>query len=126
MNPAKTILVVDDEQEVLDFLEKKLPEQGYNVLRAATAMEAIREARKNLPQLILMDIVLPDMEGSEAVRLLAEAPQTQDIPVIFLSGILSKDDMTDLELNVGGRLYKAVSKPFAFEDLLTEIKKTIG
>jgi CheY-like chemotaxis protein len=126
VNPAKTILVVDDEQEVLDFLEKKLPEQGYNVLRAATAMEAIREARKNLPQLILMDIVLPDMEGSEAVRLLAEAPQTQDIPVIFLSGILSKDDMTDLELNVGGRLYKAVSKPFAFEDLLAEIKKTIG
>ncbi|MBI5149854.1 MAG: response regulator [Candidatus Omnitrophica bacterium] len=126
MNPAKTILVVDDEQEVLDFLEKKLPEQGYNVLRAATAMEAIREARKNLPQLILMDIVLPDMEGAEAVRLLAEAPPTQDIPVIFLSGILSKDDMTDLELNVGGRLYKAVSKPFAFEDLLREIKKTIG
>ena len=126
MNPAKTILVVDDEQEVLDFLEKKLSEQNYNVLRAVTAMEAIRQARGNLPQLILMDIVLPDMEGAEAVRVLAEAPPTQDIPVIFLSGILSSDDMTDLEVNVGGRLYKAVSKPFAFEDLLAEIRKTIG
>lgn len=126
MDLGRTILAVDDEQEVLDFLEKKLSDQNYHVLRAVTAKEAIEQAKENLPNLIIMDIVLPDMEGSEAVRVLAESPQTQKIPVIFLSGILSKDDMTDLELNVGGRLYKALSKPLAFEDLLKEIKKMIG
>jgi len=71
-----------------------------------------------------MDIVLPDMEGSDAVRILAEDPATGHVPVIFMSGIISKEDeRTQLEVNVGGRLYKALSKPFEFEELLKEIQK---
>ena len=123
---AKIILVVDDEKEVLAWLERKLSSETYVVLMALTAKEALEKARRHKPDLILMDIVLPDMEGSEAVRILAGDSLTAHIPVIFMSGIVSKEDEhTQVELNVGGRLYRAVSKPFEFEDLLKEIQETL-
>ena len=123
---AKIILVVDDEKEVLDWLEKRLSGETYAVLMALTAREALEKARRHKPDLILMDIVLPDIEGSEVVRILAEDSLTAHIPVIFMSGIVSKEDEhTQIELNVGGRLYRAVSKPFEFEELLKEIQKTL-
>lgn len=126
MESAKTILVVDDEKDVLDWLESKLSGEHYTVLRASAAKEALEKARKNKPHLVLMDIVLPDMEGSEVVRMLASDPLTAHIPVIFMSGIISKEEEgTRLELNVGGRLYKALSKPFEFEQLLKEIKSVL-
>ncbi len=123
---AKIILVVDDEKEVLDWLEKRLSSETYVVLMALTAKEALEKARRHKPDLILMDIVLPDMEGSEVVRILAKDSLTAHIPVIFMSGIVSKkDEHTQIELNVGGRLYRAVSKPFEFEELLKEIQETL-
>ena len=123
---AKIILVVDDEKEVLDWLEKKLSSEAYVVLMALTAKEALEKARRHKPDLILMDIVLSDMEGSEVVRILAGDPLTAHIPVIFMSGIVSKEDEhAQIELNVGGRLYRAVSKPFEFEELLKEIQETL-
>ena len=123
---AKIILVVDDEKEVLDWLEKRLSSETYVVLMALTAKEALEKARRHKPDLILMDIVLPDMEGSEVVRILAGDSLTAHIPVIFMSGIVSKEDEhTQIELNVGGRLYRAVSKPFEFEALLKEIQETL-
>lgn len=126
MGAVKTILVVDDEKEVLDWLEKKLSGENYAVLRASAAKEALEKTRKSKPDLVLMDIVLPDMEGSDAVRILAEDPATERVPVIFMSGIISREDEpTQLEINVGGRLYKALSKPFEFEELLKEIRKTM-
>lgn len=123
---AKIILVVDDEKEVLGWLEKRLSGEAYVVLMALTAKEALEKARRHKPDLILMDIVLPDMEGSEVVRILAGDSLTAHIPVIFMSGIVSKEDEhAQIELNVGGRLYRAVSKPFEFEELLKEIQETL-
>lgn len=123
---AKIILVVDDEKEVLDWLEKRLSGETYVVLMALTAKEAFEKARRHKPDLILMDIVLPDMEGSEVVRILAGDSLTAHIPVIFMSGIVSKEgEHTQIELNVGGRLYRAVSKPFEFKELLKEIQETL-
>lgn len=126
MADLRKILVVDDEQEFLDVLSKKLAEENFEVVTATTAQEAIEKTRTVAPKLILMDIVLPDMEGSEAVRLLAEDPATEQIPVIFLSGIISKEEGTPVpEIKVGGRLYTAVSKPFTIDDLLREIRKVL-
>ena len=123
---AKIILAVDDEKEVLGWLEKKLSSETYVVLMALTAKEALEKARRHKPDPILMDIVLPDMEGSEVVRILANDSLTAHIPVIFMSGIVSREDEhAQIELNVGGRLYRAVSKPFDFEELLKEIQKTL-
>ena len=123
---AKIILVVDDEKDVVDWREKKISSKAYVILKALTAKEALAKSKRHKPDLVLMDIVLPDMEGSEAVRMLADDPQTTHIPVIFMSGIVSREDEnTQMELNVGGRLYRAVSKPFKFEELLKEIQETL-
>ncbi len=124
----KKILVVDDEKEVLDMLDKKLSTEGYIVILATRGKEAIAKTKLYLPDLILMDIVLPDIHGSEAVKLIKENPQTRKIPVIFLSGIVSKEEnnLGKLTVTVDGRDYVAIPKPFYFNELLEEIDKKIS
>ena len=124
----KKILVVDDEEELLEMVAKSLTSEGYEVTTVTTAEEAVSKAKALIPDLILIDIVLPDMEGPEAVRILSEDPTTQNIPAIFLSGIVTRDKQQEAatDLRVGERLYRALSKPFTFAELTTEVKKAIG
>lgn len=124
----KKILVVDDEEELLELIDKSLSAEGYDVATAATAEEAMNKARTLAPDLILIDIVLPDMEGPEAIRILSEDPRTDKIPAIFLSGIITREkkDEAATEVRVGGRLYKALSKPFSTAELMVEVRKAIG
>jgi CheY-like chemotaxis protein len=121
---GKKILVVDDEQELLGLIEKKLISDGYQVTVAATAGEAINIAKAIIPDLILMDIILPDMEGSQAVQVLSEDPLTRHVPVVFLSGIISREEDAG-RVRVGQRLYQALSKPFSSEELSFEIERAI-
>ena len=120
------ILIVDDEEEVLSLLYKRLSALGYQVIRATRGNEAVTKTKVYAPHLILMDIVLPDIHGSEVVRILKDDPLTDQIPVIFLSGIVSKDPGTqDSVVKIGNKEYPAIPKPFVFEELLREIKKFI-
>lgn len=122
----RTIMIVDDELEVLDILNKKLMGAGYNVVPMQTGKDALIEARHHPPDLILMDIVLPDIDGSEAVRQLQDIPVTADIPIIFLSGIIAGDaDQSLSEVTVAGRQYRALGKPFSFQELLAEVQSIL-
>ena len=123
MNNLK-ILVVDDEEEVLSLLYRKLSDLGFQVIRATRGKEAITKTKVYAPNIILMDIVLPDIHGSEVVKLLKEDPKTDQIPVIFLSGIVSKDpDNPHTTVMVGREEFPALPKPFTLDELLTEIRK---
>ena len=123
---GKKILVVDDEQAILDVLEKKLSVDGYEVLTAATGRDAFEKARSHLPDLILMDIVLPDIEGSVVVRNLQYDQATQRIPVVFLTGIVSRDvGQKQTDITVGGREYRAIGKPFTYRELSDVIHKVL-
>ncbi len=124
----KKVLVVDDEEEMLQLIEKALSGEGYAVTTAATAGDAMDKARGVIPDLILIDIVLPDMEGPEAVRILGEDPLTEKIPVVFLSGIVTRENEGSAcsEVRVGETLYKALSKPFSSRELMIEVRKAIG
>ncbi len=124
----KKILVVDDEEELLELIRKTLSAQGYEVTTGATAEDAINKAKTLIPDLLLIDIILPDMEGPEAVRILSEDPVTSNIPAIFLSGIITRDndENATTEVRVGGRLYTALSKPFSSQELMVEVRKAIG
>jgi len=126
--PERKILVVDDEEELLGIINKSLTVEGYDVTTVTTAGDAMNKAREIVPNLILMDIVLPDMEGSEAVRILMDDPLTRNIPVIFLSGIVTRDqeDIASTNVQVDGRSYKALSKPFSSQELMVEVRKAIG
>ena len=123
----KIILLVDDEDDILALLEKKLVERGFKVVTANRGRDAIQKARAHLPNLILMDIVLPDIGGPEAVKMIKEDLTTRHIPVIFLSGIVSKEEEdTKMGVQVDGIRYHALAKPFFFQDLYAEIEKALG
>ncbi|HRZ40222.1 MAG TPA: response regulator [Candidatus Omnitrophota bacterium] len=115
----RKILIVDDEPEILQRLKERLERDGFDVLTTASGRDAIIQTRIHLPDLILVDIVLPDMDGAEVVRELHNHPATVAIPAIFLSGIISEnpDSKDGAEIMVAGRTYTALGKPFTYRQL---------
>ena len=86
------ILIVDDNQKNVKLARDVLRFSGFRTLEASTAEEAIALADEHLPSLILMDIRLPDMDGTEAVALLKSRPRTEAIPVVALTSFAMKGD----------------------------------
>ena len=120
------ILVVDDEVDVLTLIKIELESEGYQVFTATTGGEAINKAKQTLPDLILMDVILPDMTGGEAIKALKKDPAMSRIPAIFLTALFSKKEEKDhAMLNVDDHEYLTIAKPFTPGELLT-IKKTLG
>jgi len=124
---GKTILVVDDEKKIRELLKLRLSAEGYKVVQAEDGEEAVEQARKNSPDLILMDVMMPRMDGAEAARELHEDPKTKDIPVIFLTSMITKEEENDqafgIQLDTGK--HKFIAKPFDTPSLLAEIQKTL-
>ncbi|WP_299255691.1 response regulator transcription factor [uncultured Cytophaga sp.] len=85
MKTNNRILVVDDEEDIVELLEYNLTKEGYDVRTANTGLKAIEEAKDFLPQLILMDIMMPKMDGVEACRKIREIPKLKETYVIFLT-----------------------------------------
>ncbi len=122
----ETILTVDDEDMILQIISDILSTKGYQVVTATNGKEAIRKSKKCSPDLIIMDIMMPDLEGPEAAKLLKEDPATRNIPILFLSGIVLKESgKTEQEINVGGEFYSALAKPFDAEELLNTVHKLL-
>ena len=120
----KKILVVDDEPDVLTSLGNILRRANFIVFSAATGEEALEIALSKLPDLIFLDIVLPGMEGSEVAAALLEDPKTAQIPVVFLTGIINKEEES-LPGVKSGRHY-VMAKPAAKEDILAMIKNVLS
>jgi len=123
----KKILVVDDEPEVVEVVSSRLKSNGYEVISAANGREGIKAARQQQPDLIIMDIIMPNLSGGDAVRLLMSDVKTKNIPIIFLTAVTaSMPKGTEDRVNVDGQFIKAIAKPFEPENLLFEIRKLIG
>ena len=122
----KKILAVDDEERVLSVINDILSSDGYTVVTAQSGNAAIRKTRKYLPDLIIMDILMPDLDGAEAVKMLQENPATRSIPILFISGIISKvEGSLETDFKVGGISYTALAKPFKTQELLTVVHKML-
>jgi len=118
----KKILIVDDEVESLGYLEHILLRQGFDVISATNGVDAIASAKENLPDLIILDMIMPDMEGSEVAAALRENPPTKDTPIIILSGIiLQKEDQLQ-NLNPGSKQF-VLAKPITPSEVIELIKK---
>lgn len=115
-----TVLVVDDSPTDLHLLNGYLENNGYKTLNATSGEEALQTASSEQPDLILMDVVMPGMNGFEATRSLAKNPETRDIPVIVVT---SKQQETDKiwAMRQGARDF--VSKPVDEKTLIGMIKK---
>ncbi|MBE9141677.1 hybrid sensor histidine kinase/response regulator [Planktothrix mougeotii] len=113
------ILIVDDTPDNLRLLSSMLLEQGYKVRKAMNGKRAIQAVEAILPDLILLDIMMPEMNGYEVAKFLKESVNYQDIPIIFLSALNDPLDKV-LAFDVGGVDY--ISKPFHVQDVLVRVK----
>ena len=119
----KKILVVDDDKSLLLLLEKRLTGEGYSVITAENGYDAIALAKSDSPDLIILDLVMPGMEGSEVSAKLKEDPKTMNIPIIFLTALISKEQEERKKHVIANNIF--VAKPFDAEDLLGQIKKLL-
>lgn len=116
------ILVVDDEPDALELIEFNLKQSGYDVVMAADGAEALKKARINRPDLVVLDIMLPEIEGFEVCKLMRRDPALSAIPVLFLTAKAAEIDRV-LGLELGGDDY--VTKPFSPRELVLRIKKLL-
>ncbi|MEC4894046.1 MAG: response regulator [Oscillatoria sp. PMC 1051.18] len=116
------ILIVDDQPENLRLLSSILSEQGYKVRRVINGNLALNAAQLEPPDLILLDITMPEINGYEVCEKLKQKPETQEIPVIFLS---AKDDLFDkvLAFEVGGADY--ITKPFYVQEVILRVRNQL-
>ena len=119
----KKILIVDDEADVLAALEKRLTNAGYAVVKADNGKDAIILAKREKPNLILLDVMMPEMDGAKTAQLLREDAATQDIPVMFLTCLLTPAEQKHGMKEVAGNFF--IAKPYESQELLGEIKKHI-
>ncbi|HET7152194.1 MAG TPA: response regulator transcription factor [Candidatus Kapabacteria bacterium] len=118
----KTILIVDDEQDILEFLKYNIEAEGYSVLLARNGNEALRQAEQS-PSLVLLDVMMPGLDGWETAKKLKKNPSSQHIPIIFLTARNSESDEV-AGLNIGAEDY--MTKPISIPKLLARINKVIS
>ncbi len=116
----KKILIIEDDSSLIIALTDRLKMAGYEAVSAPNGKLGVEQAREQLPDLIITDVMMPRLPGSDVVRELQADEHTKNIPVIVISGILERDDARH-GLNINGKLYPALSKPFDAEDLINLI-----
>ncbi|MFZ5478726.1 MAG: response regulator transcription factor [Myxococcota bacterium] len=116
------ILVVDDEADIRNVLQHQLGREGMTVRTAATGPEALEAAKKLQPALVILDLMLPGMPGTEVCRRLRADPETRDIPIIMLSAKGEEIDRV-VGFEVGADDY--VAKPFSARELLLRVRAVL-
>jgi CheY-like chemotaxis protein len=121
--PSKRILLVEDDFMNLRLAQHILEVEGYTVFKATTANEALAQVESILPDLILMDAQLPDMDGMTVVRILRENAITRDITILALTACAMKGDRERmLRMGCGGY----ISKPINVQDFIDTIRRFLS
>ena len=115
----KKILVVDDEIDIVNLIQYNLEKEGYDTLPAYTGESAIELSERMLPSLIILDLMLPEMDGMEICRVLKRGEKTRDIPIIMLTAKGGEVDIVS-GLEVGADDY--ITKPFKMAELIARVK----
>ncbi len=113
------ILIVDDETDILDFLSYNLKKEGFEVITAENGMQALEKARQHQPQLIVLDIMMPQLDGIEVCRQLRQIPDFQNTIIAFLTA--QHEDLAQISaLDVGGDDY--ITKPIKPQVFISRVK----
>jgi len=119
----ETILIVDDEPDIIELIKYNLKNEGYFILTAQTGEQAIKTARHSQPDLMVLDLMLPGIDGLEVTKYLKNNEQTRDIPIVMLTAKGEESDIvTGLEL--GANDY--ISKPFSPKVLVARIRAILS
>lgn len=120
---APTILIIEDSSDTRELLSVVLYRRGYKVVQAESGREGLLKAIGTNPDLIIMDLALPEMDGIEAARCIHARPELSGIPIFVVSGYLSPD--IEAEIRAAGCV-EMFGKPFDFDCLLETISITLG
>jgi len=120
--PKEKILVVDDEDDILDLVGYNLTREGYRVRTAVRGEEALRKIREDPPDLILLDLMLPDIDGFDVCKELKSNPRTAYIPIVMLTAKTAESDQV-AGLELGSDDY--VMKPFSPSVLLARVRAVL-
>lgn len=119
---ARKILLVDDDPDILKVLSMRLEKTGYEVDIASDGLVALEKIHKDRPDLIVLDLMLPEVEGYKVCRMLKFDETYKDIPVIILTGRTQEEDRNK-GMQMGADAYMV--KPFESKDLLIKIEKLL-
>ena len=120
---AEKILIVDDDREMVELIELFLSNAGFLTLSAFSGEEALEKTFKEKPDLILLDIMMPKIDGWEVLRRIKNDPEAQNTPVAFITARTQNIDKM-----IGLSVMKAagyITKPFSKQELLTEVRRII-
>lgn len=118
------ILVVDDEERMVKVMASLLHKEGFGVLTAQNGEDCLKIAKQELPDLILLDVMMPDMEGPEVLASLLEDDKTAKIPVILLTSLVAEEEIAKSTGAIGGHLYLSKFSPVG--DIIKRIKEVLA
>lgn len=118
----ESILVVEDEEDILELVRYNLMKEGYRVRGVMSGEQALDSAKAEKPDLIILDLMLPEMDGFEVCKRLKNAPSTQDIPVLILS---AKGEDTDIVTGLELDADDYVTKPFSPRVLIARVRSAL-
>jgi len=116
------IIVIDDELDILDLVQISLEADGFEVITASSGKEALAKIRQELPDLILLDLMMPEMDGYEVMNVLQSDKQTRNVPIIMLTALAQSDDKVK-GLSEGA--YDYITKPFELKELTARVNAVL-
>lgn len=118
----KVVLVVDDKENIVELIQMNLERSGFRVIPAYTGAEALGKTKSALPDLILLDLMLPDIDGFEVCSILKLDQNTKDIPIIMIT---AKSEETDKVIGLGLGADDYITKPFGIRELEARIRTVL-
>lgn len=115
----KHILIIDDDHDILELLKYNLSNEGFKVTCVENGEKALKFLKTRTPDLIILDIMLPGIDGLELIRIIGRNPKTRNIPVIFLS---AKNEETDIVIGIELGAADYITKPFSVKVLIARIR----
>jgi two-component system phosphate regulon response regulator PhoB len=115
---APVVLIADDDPDILTMVQLRLERSGYTVLAARNGREAVELAERHLPDLVVLDVSMPELTGLEALVALKGVPLTQSIPVILLT---ARATQQDIEIGLAAGAAEYMVKPFSPQELAARV-----
>lgn len=122
--PSRQVVYIEDESEMIDLVKLILERKGFEIIGANGGREGIEEVRQRLPDLVLLDLMMPDMDGWDVYQQMKADEQTRKIPVIVITAKAQSIDKV-LGLHIA-KVDDYISKPFTPQELLDSVQKVLG